>query len=221
MAGRSRETRGKAHTGIGGVKARRERRRSRFGGVAGGGGRLEAAGADSAQATVGSDLTGQLHEKREAGIARVAALAMEMEREIAALGALDSVISIYDPDHVKWRPGDMGRHVAVARVAPPSISRREEDEKEPPREEFYREAGEFFGQDERTAVVKGILEKAGRSMSSGEIVDEYEARKGVVLDKGAKSVVVSRISAILARLRNQGKVTDVVTDGLKKEWRLL
>jgi hypothetical protein len=166
---------------------------------------------ESVSGVVVAGLPGELLAKRNDAISRIASLAAEMEREIGSVKAIDSVLSMFDPDHARWN----GSGLSPA----PEADANEADSFEP-QQPLADSAGDFFGSDERTAVVKSILRKSRKAMTSGEIADAYEKRKGVTLDKAAKSRVVSRVSAILARLRNQGLVAHMDNEERRRSWRL-
>lgn len=151
------------------------------------------------------------------GLGLLEALAAKRQTAIEAIGELeesiasiDAVMAMYDPSHAPWKTEADERAVVSAKSAGPSNSR----------EAHLAAVETFFGSDQRTMVVKKIMSAAARPMSSAEIADAYVGLKGKPLDREPLQVVVSRISAILSRLRSQGKVETVDTEGWKNSWRL-
>lgn len=151
------------------------------------------------------------------GLGLLDALAAKRQAAIAAIGEIgesiakiDAVMAMYDPSHTPWRSVVTDRDVANDRQTKPGA----------PQGDNLATVESFFGTDQRTNVVKKIMADAARPMSSAEIADAYVELKGTPLDHEPLQVVVSRISAILSRLRNQGKVETVEKDGWKNSWRL-
>jgi hypothetical protein len=136
-------------------------------------------------------------------------------REAASITNIDAVMTMYDPLHKTWAGAG-----TLKKAAPISEKTASKSAASPRDKVDYADVDKFFGSDKRTEVVKKIITNAGHPMSSAEIADAYLSLKGASLDKGAHQVLVSRISAILSRLRNQGRVKTVETDGWKNSWRL-
>lgn len=157
-----------------------------------------------AEVPEGMSLLEALSAKRESAITSIA----ELESSIFQI---DAVMKMYDPKHVPWKAGALAP-VPTVENAPIVQSAARGD--------YAGEVERFFGSDERTAVVKKIMADANRSMSSADIADAYVDFKGTRLAKEPLQLLISRISAILSRLRKQGKVETVDTDGWKNSWRL-
>jgi hypothetical protein len=211
MAGRSRENRGKAATILAEAKARRERRRVRSA-------QMQATPSLVAEKAPkelpeGTDLLEALSAKRAAAVSRIDDLEAMIGQEAASIANIDAVMTMYDPLHQTWSGAGSLKNAAPIRekVAKSAAVRDEVN---------YADVNKFFGSDKRTEVVKKIMADAGHPMSSADIADAYVALKAVFLDKGAHQVLISRVSAILSRLRNQGRVKTVETDGWKNSWRL-
>ncbi|MBY3155565.1 hypothetical protein HFO56_24880 [Rhizobium laguerreae] len=162
----------------------------------------------------GTDLLAALASKREAAVARIADLEAMIGREAASIANIDAVMTMYDPLHQKWAGvGSLTNAAPIRGKTQNSVAARRGQGN-------YVDVDKFFGPDRRTEVVKQIMADAARPMSSAEIADAYVALKDATLDKGAHQVLVSRISAILSRLRNQGRVKTVEAEGWKNSWRL-
>jgi hypothetical protein len=156
-----------------------------------------------AEVPEGAGLLEALSAKRNSAIASIAELEMSISK-------IDAVMQLYEPAHVPWKSVVAGLEALKAPVVESSGNGT-------PATEVDR----FFGSDQRTAVVIGIMVKAASSMSSSEIADAYVSLKGTSLEKEPFQLLVSRISAILSRLRKQGKVETQDTPGWKNTWRLL
>lgn len=137
-------------------------------------------------------------------------------QEAASIANIDAVMTMYDPLHQRWAGA------GTLKNAPPIAEKQVASKAATPARDQtrYADVDRFFGSDKRTEVVKQIMADAGHPMSSADIADAYVALKNGSLDKGAHQVLISRISAILSRLRNQGRVKTVETDGWKNSWRL-
>ncbi len=153
-----------------------------------------------AEVPEGMSLLETLSAKRESAIATIA----ELENSISQI---DAVMKMYDPKHVPWKAAPLEPVSATA-------------DQTTARADHAGEVERFFGSDERAAVIKKIMADAARSMSSAEIADAYMEVKGSRLDKEPLQLLISRISAILSRLRKQGKVETVEQVGWKNSWRL-
>ncbi|MCS4089041.1 hypothetical protein [Rhizobium sp. BK176] len=164
----------------------------------------------------GTDLLAALSAKRAAAVSRIGDLEAMIGREAASIANIDAVMTMYDPLHQTWAgAGTLKNAVPVKQKHATSKAATVARDKT-----HYADVDRFFGSDKRTEVVKQIMVDAGHPMSSADIADAYVALKDGSLDKGAHQVLISRISAILSRLRNQGRVKTVETEGWKNSWRL-
>lgn len=94
MTARARQSRGRQPTGVAAARARRESRRTRF--------HPDEVKADVRieQPEIAEDgLIPSLLAKKNASLARISELRAEMEKEIAAIKAVDDVIKLCDPHH--------------------------------------------------------------------------------------------------------------------------
>lgn len=221
MAGKSKNYRGKSNTVLAKTRERRELRRTRTAPLSTPA--VERHNAEPIQtdipaheATNGPEILDQLASKRSAAVARITELALLMEKEITDLGSLDSVMGLYDPTHVPWRAKDLTGVVGSTSARPePSTNGHD----------LHKEGStlleRFFGNDDRTTNITTILRKSRKPLTSAEITEQYAKAKGFNIDKETHAAVTSRISAVLSRLRNQGKVESFDSDGWRKSWRLL
>jgi hypothetical protein len=207
MAGRSRDNRGKPATILAEARARRERRKT--GTASRQGTSPQASKEATAEPLEGNDLLAALSAKRAAAVSRIGELESMIGQEAASIANIDAVMTMYDPLHQTWSSVGAFKNEVVPEKSPSK-----------PNEDNYADVDKFFGSDKRTEVVKSIMRKAGHPMSSSDIADAYAELKGASLDRGVHQVLVSRVSAILSRLRNQGLVKTVETDGWKNSWRL-
>ena len=162
-----------------------------------------------------TDVMEALRLRRQASVNRLSELARAAEAENLDLAAIDAVIRLYDPGHV-GDVGDWWKLKAAVRTERAGQPGRPDDPVA-----AKKEVEAFFGEDDRTAAVKKLVGEAGTPLSSGEIAKLYAAAKGVTLSEPSTQLLVSRLSAILARLRNQGRVRNLDTPGHRKLWEIV
>jgi hypothetical protein len=178
---------------------------------------LSTRGKTDTTTSVGS-LPSELFRRREEGIARVAELASAMEKEIALIADIDNVLEMFVPDHVRWRGAGVG-NVQREQREPRETTTRDGQTRVSGMAGSGRDT--FFGNDDRSAVIKAILAGATRPLTSTEIAEAYIGRKNVRLDGPERTRVTSRISAILSRLRERRVVAHLDNGERMRTWFLL
>lgn len=143
----------------------------------------------------------ELKAKRGELAERARDLTAELADLQTQISAVDTVITIYEPE---WKPEQPQKRRG-----------------RPPKAESIKELDKIIGGTNKRQMALDILRTARRPMSTAECAIEFASRHGLAADDTRITAIGNRLSSILDSLQKAGRVRHAgLLDGRRRQWEI-